>query len=65
MKYLGMIVDSRLSFGPHLEYVEAMASRFMGSLGRLMPNLRGPLESKRKLFCNAFPFYYKDYPDLG
>lgn len=53
MRYLGVMIDSRLSFGPHFEYVEAKATRAMAALGRLMPNLRGPMESRRKLFANA------------
>ncbi|KAL6417446.1 hypothetical protein ACFW04_012728 [Cataglyphis niger] len=42
LKYLGIMLDGRLNFRPHFE-----------ALGRLMPNLRGPNESKRKLYAQV------------
>lgn len=51
VKYLGLILDSRLSFEPHFVYVESKVSKVMRALGRLMPNLRGPGENKRKLYA--------------
>lgn len=53
MKYLGIILDSRLSFKPHFEYVERKASMVTRALGRLMPNLRGPGETKRRLYASV------------
>lgn len=53
LKYLGIILDSRLTFAPYFQYVEDKVCRVMEALGRFMPNLRGPSESKRKLFYNA------------
>ncbi|XP_029177940.1 uncharacterized protein LOC114945803 [Nylanderia fulva] len=53
MKYLGVILDSRMSFRDHFEYVEAKVSKVSKSLGRLMPNLRGPREAKRRLYANV------------
>lgn len=53
MKYLGVVLDSRLSFLPHLEYVEMKATRVARSLGLLMPNLRGPSQAKRRLYYNV------------
>lgn len=53
LKYLGIILDSRLTFAPHFQYVKDKVGRVMGALGRFMPNLRGPSESKRKLFYNV------------
>lgn len=50
LKYLGVVLDSRLNFGDHFSYVAAKASKVACSLGRLMPNLRGPSESKRRLY---------------
>lgn len=50
MRYLGVILDSKLSFGPHLEFAETKTARVMRSLGRLMPNLRGPIEERRRLY---------------
>ncbi|KMQ90166.1 reverse transcriptase [Lasius niger] len=53
MKYLGIILDSRWNFRPHFDYVETKASKVIRALGRLMPNLRGPSESKRRLYLNS------------
>lgn len=53
IKYLGVILDSRLDFGEHFRYVAAKASRVASALGRLMPNLRGPSEVKRILYANV------------
>lgn len=53
MKYLGIILDSRWSFGPHFEYVKAKAMQVVRALGRLMSNLRGPSENKRRLYLNV------------
>lgn len=53
MKYLGVILDSRLNFGKHVEYVAQKTSSVSRSLGRLMPNLRGPRERCRKLYANV------------
>lgn len=50
MKYLGIILDPQLKFTAHLKYVEEKMGRVNRSLGRLMPNLRGPVEWKRRLF---------------
>jgi len=53
MKYLGVILDSRLSFVPHVDYVEEKTSKVLRSLGLLMPNLRGPSQAKRRLYYNV------------
>lgn len=53
MKYLGIILDSRLSFIPHIEYVEGKASKVLRSLGLLMPNLREPSQARRGLYYNV------------
>lgn len=53
VKYLGVILDSRLSFEQHFQYVEAKVSKVARALGRLMPNLHGPGENKRRLYANT------------
>lgn len=53
LKYLGIILDSRWTFRKHLEYAADKAGKITGALGRIMPNLRGPSEKKRKLFYGA------------
>lgn len=53
LKYLGIILDSKLTFGLHFQYAVEKASRVNRALCRLMPNLRGPGELKRKLYANV------------
>jgi len=53
MKYLGVIVDRRLTFKDHFEYMAEKANRVSRNLCRILPNLRGPRETKRKLFANV------------
>jgi len=67
-KYLGMIVDGNWSFYPHAEYILKRAERTFVELIRLMPNLHGPAECKRKLYSNVIhsillygsPVWYKE-----
>lgn len=53
MKYLGVMLDSRLNFREHFSYVAVKAQKVSRALGRLMPNLRGPDEKKRRLYSNV------------
>lgn len=50
MKYLGMVVERRLLFKSHLIGAAAKAEKVANSLGRLMPNIGGPKQSRRKLY---------------
>lgn len=52
MKYLGVILDSNLKFEEHFRYLEGKIAKIKRALGKLMPNLRGPQENKRKLYSN-------------
>jgi len=52
MKYLGIMLDERWSFDHHIAYIEEKTLKVMRSLGRLMPNLHGPSERRRKLYAN-------------
>lgn len=52
-KYLGIILDSKLTFRQHFEHAIVKTSKITGALTGLMPNLRGPCEPKRKLFANV------------
>lgn len=54
MRYLGVILDSKLTFESHLEFVEDKAAKMLRSLGKLMPNLRDPSQHKRMLYYNVF-----------
>lgn len=50
MKYLRVILDDRLTFGPYLDYVESKVAAVSRSLYRITPNLRGPREGRRRLY---------------
>lgn len=53
IKYLGVMIDAKWSFRDHFTYVCEKLRRVSGALGRLMPNLRGPGERKRRLYANT------------
>ncbi|KAM8702485.1 hypothetical protein ACLKA7_001816 [Drosophila subpalustris] len=42
IKYLGVLLDNRLSFRAHVDYVVQKASRMQGALSRMLPNIGGP-----------------------
>lgn len=48
-----MVVDRKLSFEEHFDYIEGKTNRISAELGRILPNLRGPREVKRKLYANV------------
>jgi len=49
VRYLGVILDTRLTFAKHVETVAKIASTSATALARLMPNIGGPDQLKRKL----------------
>lgn len=49
MKYLGVMLDSRLKFTQHFRFIGEKMAKVTHALGRLMPNTRGPDELKRRL----------------
>ena len=49
IKYLGVQLDRRPSFAEHLKIANAKAIQFRRNLARLMSNIGGPREAKRKL----------------
>jgi len=51
MKYLGVIIDSKLTFKHHFRYIDGKVGKITRALGRLLPNLRGPHERKRRLYA--------------
>lgn len=51
--YLGVEIDRNLSFGPHINKVALKASKTIGNLCRLMPNVGGSKEKKRKLIASV------------
>lgn len=53
MKYLGVVMDDKLTFSDHMEYVSNKVRKITRSLWRLMPNLHGPTERQRRLYANV------------
>ena len=53
IKYLGVQLDRRLSFGEHLKIAAAKAIQCRANLTRLMPNINGPREAKRRLVASV------------
>ena len=53
IKYLGVKLDRRLSLGEHLQIATAKAIQCGTALIRLMPNIGGPREAKRRLVTNV------------
>ncbi|XP_046869132.1 uncharacterized protein LOC124461686 [Drosophila willistoni] len=53
IRYLGVWIDTRLSFRVHLAYVNEKASASVRDLSRIMPNTRGPKQESRKLLMTA------------
>lgn len=53
LKYLGVLLDSRLGFDDHLRKMGEKTLAITRGLCRLMPNLKGPRERKRKLYANV------------
>lgn len=53
IKYLGMMVDSRLQFKQHITYASEKASRVQAALARIMPNMGGPRFLRRLLLAKV------------
>ena len=53
IKYLGVQLDRRLSFGEHLQIATAKAIQYGAALTRLMPKIGGPSEANRRLVASV------------
>lgn len=53
VKYLGVMLDNKLSFKEHINYVVGKASRVYPALSRLLPNSSGTRSSRRRLLARA------------
>lgn len=51
--YLGLRLDSRLTFNAQLEHAATKTAQATASLSRLMANIGGPTQSKRKLIMTT------------
>lgn len=53
LKYLGVMIDRRLSFKDHASHASKKAAVTASSLARLMPNVGGPRHPARKLLVSV------------
>lgn len=53
IRYLGVIIDSRLNFGEHVRTTCQKAARVSASLARIMPNIGGPRQDRRTLLSSV------------
>lgn len=53
VRYLGVVLDRRLSFGQHIECAAQKACRVASEVGRLMPNIGGPKSGRRRLYLGV------------
>lgn len=53
LKYLGVMIDNRLSFKQHFDYVRDKALNICSALCRIMPNTRGPRYMKRRVLAGV------------
>jgi hypothetical protein len=53
VKYLGVMIDDRLNFNSHIDYICDKASRSQSAIARIMPNRAGPKSSTRRLITSV------------
>lgn len=53
IKYLGMRLDTKLTFFKQIEYATTKAAKITAQLSRLMANIGGPLPSRRKMLMEV------------
>ena len=53
IRYLGVMLDAILSFKPNVEHAAVKAAKVATALARLMPNIGGPRQPRRKLIASV------------
>ncbi|KAL0841763.1 hypothetical protein ABMA28_014027 [Loxostege sticticalis] len=53
MKYLGLVLDSQWRFNAHFKQLTPRLTAAAGALSRLLPNLRGPSATCRRLYMGV------------
>ncbi|CAL7932929.1 unnamed protein product, partial [Xylocopa violacea] len=52
-KYLGITLDDKLTFSPHIRGLVPRVAKVMATLSRILPNLGGPMEPRRKMLATV------------
>lgn len=53
IKYLGVVLERGLNFDAHVKYVSEKASAKADAVGRLTPNIGGPLYYRRRVMSSV------------
>jgi len=53
IRYLGVQIDARLSFKEHTKYVSQRSAKASKALSRIMPNVGGPSQGRRRLLVSV------------
>lgn len=53
IKYLGVWLDTKLTFGEHISRLVVKAEKTVAALSNLMPKIRGPRASKRRILASV------------
>lgn len=53
LRYLGVFIDQRMTFSTHVITVAKKATKSAVALSRLMPNIGGPCQSRRRLLASV------------
>lgn len=53
IRYLGILIDARLTFKDHISFATDKAAAISSALSRLMPNIGGPKQSRRLLLTTV------------
>lgn len=53
IRYLGIVINDRGTFGQHIEMVTTRAENTLAKIAKLMPNIGGPCSGKRAVLCSA------------
>lgn len=53
IKYLGVWLDTKLTFSEHINRIVEKTSKTVRALSSIMPNINGPKSSKRRVLCSV------------
>lgn len=53
LKYQGIELGKKLGYGSHIRYAAVKAGKTAGALERILPNVRGAKQDKRKIIAST------------